>query len=180
MKDFFTEQLIKHNITPRENKLRIIYICVYAVLISYIIFNFIIMSGNNHQIGIFVIGLFICAGLIYLAYRQITGFDVEFEYTYTDGILDIDVIRHRSRRKTVFTAGVADFEIMAHIDDTEHLSMYKELPAVDFGSGETKDNTYVFVTVYNGKKCRYIIEPKPELLKAMLADLTPRRLFIKK
>ena len=127
MKDFFTEQLVKHNITPKENKLRVIYICVYAVLISYIIFNFIIMSGNNHQIGIFIIGLFICAGIIYLAYRQITGFDVEFEYSYTNGILDIDVIKHRSRRKTVFSAGVGDFEIMAHIDDSEHLSMYKEL-----------------------------------------------------
>lgn len=180
MKDFFTEQLVKHNITAREKKICAVYFGVYAALIIYILYNFIIKAGNDHQISFFLIGLFIVGVIGFIGYRQITGFNVEFEYVYTNGILDIDIIKNRSRRKNIFSAGVADFEIMAHISDTEHLAQYDTLPSVDFGSGETKENTYVFVTVVRGSKKRFIIEPKPELLKAMLTDLTPRRLFIRR
>lgn len=180
MKDFFTEQLVKHNITPKDNKIRGVIFGVYAALIIYILFSFAVKAGNANQIGFFLIGLFVAAAVGYVGYLQISGYNVEFEYAYTEGILDIDVIRNRSRRKTVFSAGVGDFELMAHINDSEHLAPYKDLPTVDLSSGEIKDNTYVFITVHKGNKKRFIIEPKEELLKAMLADLTPRRLFIKK
>ena len=69
---------------------------------------------------------------------------------------------------------------MAHISDKEHLSPYKGLGEIDFGSGKVQENTYIFVTTYKGAKKRFIIEPKEELLKAMLVDLTPRRLYLKK
>ena len=180
MKDFFTEQLVKHNPTDKDKKLQAIYLGVYGAIIIYIIFNFIVRAGMHKEIGIFVLGLIFASGIAALAWRQITGFNIEFEYSYTDGILDIDIIRNRSRRKQIFSAAVADFEIMAHIKDTEHLSPYKELPEINMASGDVLDNTYTFVTVYNGKRCRFVIEPKPELLKAMLVDLTPRKLHIKR
>ncbi|MBQ9519787.1 MAG: hypothetical protein IJR59_07835 [Firmicutes bacterium] len=180
MKDFFTEQLVKHETTDKDRKRQALYLGVYGAIIIYIVFNFIVRAGMHKEIGIFVLGLIFAAGIAVLAWRQITGLNVEFEYSYTDGTLDIDIIRNRSRRKQIFSAAVADFEIMAHIKDTEHLSPYKELPEVNMASGNILDNTYTFVTVYNGKRCRFVIEPKPELLKAMLVDLTPRRLHIKK
>ncbi len=180
MKDFFTEQLVKHKTTDKDRMRQALYLGIYTAIIIYIVFNFIIRAGMHKEIGIFVLGLIFAAGIAALAWRQITGLNVEFEYTYTDGTLDIDIIRNRSRRKQIFSAAVADFEIMAHINDTEHLSPYKELPEVNLASGDILDNTYVFVTVYKGKRCRFVTEPKDELLKAMLVDLTPRRLHIKK
>ncbi|MBR6400336.1 MAG: hypothetical protein IKS17_03825 [Firmicutes bacterium] len=179
MKDFFTEQLVAHTPTKQDSIRQGIYFGVYAAIIIYIIFNFIVRAGMHGEIGIFALGLLFAAGIAILAWRQITGLRVEYEYSYTNGTLDIDIIRNRSRRKQVFSAAVADFEIMAHIDDSDNLSPYKDLPEADFSSGDKKDNTYVFVTVSRGKKCRFIIEPKEELLKAMLVDLTPRRLHMK-
>ena len=179
MKDFFTEQLVHREPTKNDRMRQGLYFGVYAAIIIDVVFNFIVRAGMHGQIGIFALGLIIAAGIGALAWRQITGLNVEFEYSYTDGILDIDVIRNRSRRKQVFSAAVADFEIMAHVDDKDHLSQYKELPEVDFSSGIKAGNTYAFVTVYNGKKGRFIIEPKKELLNAMLTDLTPRRLHMK-
>ena len=180
MKDFFTEQLVKRNITDKDKMRQAIYAGVYAAIIIYIIFNFIIRAGIHKEMGLFALGLIFSAGIAALAWRQITGINVEFEYSYTNGYLDIDIIRNRSRRKQIFSGAVADFEIMAHITDNEHLSKYKELPEVNFSSGDILPATYVFITVYKGKKCRFVIEPKDELLKAMLTDLTPRRLHIKR
>lgn len=182
MKDFFTEQLVKREISKKDNMIRAVFFGVYTALIIYIIFTFIVRAGNDGNISFFIIGLLIATLIAFIGYRQLTGFNIEFEYSYTNGTLDIDIIRNRSRRKNIFTGSVADFEIMAHINDRDHLSSYKELPSVDYSSGNSNvsDNTYVFVTVYNGNKKRFIIEPKPEMLKAMLTDLTPRRLHIKK
>ena len=180
MKDFFTEQLVKHIPTKNDLIKQAVMFGVYAAIAIYIVFNFIIRSGNNHDLGMFMLGLIFAAAVVYLGWRQVTGINVEFEYAYTNGTLDVDIIRNRSRRKQIFSASVADFEIMAHINDKDHLSQYGELPLIDFSSGEIKDNTYIFVTTYNNKKCRFMIEPKPELLKAFLVDMTPRRLHQKK
>ena len=87
---------------------------------------------------------------------------------------------NRTKRKKVFEGNVSEFEIMAHIDDKEHLAMYENIPVENFSSGEVLGNTYVFVATYKGKRKRFIIEPREDILMAMRVDLTPRRMFLKK
>ena len=70
MKDFFTEQLVKHSTTAKENKLRAVFTGVYIAIIIYILLNFCVKAGNEGQMSFFVIGLFLAFGVGYMGYAE--------------------------------------------------------------------------------------------------------------
>ena len=47
---------------------------------------------------------------VFMIYRQ---FEIEYEYIFTDGQLDVDKIIARERRKSLLTVEVSEFEIFA-------------------------------------------------------------------
>ncbi len=185
--DVYKEQLVKKIFDQRDRSKRI-YIVGIAIAVALFIgqicmdsANAAFAEGNNKMDYAFTLLTVIIVGIdIYIAVKKIKEINREFEYAYTNGSFDIDVIMNRSKRKKVFEGNVSEFEIMAHIDDKEHLAIYESLPIADFSSGEMLGNTYVFVTTYKGKRKRFIVEPREDILMAMRKDLTPRRLFIKK
>ena len=106
--------------------------------------------------------------------------NVEYEYAFTEGELDIDAIYNRSRRKRVFSARVNEIEIMAHVsDDMRKGDFNGAMETRDYSSGEVTDNTYAFMINYRGKRLKVIIEPNEVMLKAMASVLTRRRLHVK-
>jgi len=129
-------------------------------------------------LGPFLIFIFVALG--FGCYFLITRRNLEYEYTYTNGDLDIDVIYNKSSRKRLFSSSVKDFEIMAHVQDTAHtheLAGPREIR--DYSSGVVGPNTYAFVTSYKGKRLKIIIEPNEMMMKAFSTVLTPRKLFKK-
>lgn len=177
MKDVFIEQLVKKKYTEADRRKKLFTIAVAVAATVFIVnsIGYIALSKGSIQylfITVLLIGI-----TIFVAYKKIAGLNVEFEYVYTDGILDIDMIKNRSKRKTVFSGNVSEFEVMAHFDDRAHLAMYENLPLQYFNSCEVLGNTYVFVTTGQGSKKRFVIDPKKELLDAMLVDMTPSRCF---
>ncbi len=185
--DVYKEQLVKKIFDQRDRSRRI-YIIGIAIAAALFIWQICMDSasaafaeGNDKMGYAFTLLTVIIVGIdIYIAVKKIKEINREFEYAYTNGFFDIDVIMNRSKRKKVFEGDVSEFEIMAHIDDKEHLAIYENLPVADFSSGETLGNTYVFVTTYKGKRKRFIVEPREDILMAMRKDLTPRRMFLKK
>lgn len=169
MNDIFKEQLVKRE-KNRKDDLRKIIICAIAVGISFFSIVTIGLAG----------GMVIALAAALIASFFIYNMNIEYEYAFTNGEIDIDRIYNKSRRKRVFSGSCADFEIMAHIDDKEHLSKYNETKIYDFSSGGIYGNTYVFVAEIKGKKSRVIIEPNDDILNAMLLALTPKKLFKKK
>jgi hypothetical protein len=107
----------------------------------------------------------------------ITRQNVEYEYIFTSGDLDIDIVYNKSSRKRLFSSSVKQFEIMAHIGDTAHAH---ELSAVeetkDYSSGIVGPSTYAFITPYKGKRIKIIFEPNDVMIKAFSTVLTPRKL----
>lgn len=185
--DVFKEQLVKKEFDQKDRSKRL-YIIGFAIAIALFFWQICMDSagaayseGNDRMGYAFTLLSVIIVGIdIFVAVKKIKLLNKEFEYAYTDGILDIDVIMNRTKRKKVFEGNVSEFEIMAHIDDKEHLSMYENIPVENFSSGEVLGNTYVFVATYKGKRKRFIIEPREDILMAMRVDLTPRRMFLKK
>lgn len=182
MRDFFSEQLIKKIYTEadRTKKVRIIAITVAVAIFIWQMCT--TASYKNEQLGsAFILLALILIGIAaFIAYKKIHELNVEYEYSYIEDSFDVDIIKNRSKRKTILSVNVAEIEIMAHIDDKEHLAIYDTLPMEDLGSGEVLGNTYVFVTAYQGKRKRFVIEPNEAMLKAFYNDLTPRRMFRKK
>ena len=164
----FKEQIVKRKPTTMDALKRVglivavLVITVLAFAVIPAIAPFIMIAAG--------IGAWFCMGYL----RK------EYEYAFTDGELDIDVIYNRSRRKRVFTAKVNDFEIMAHVEDKMRTSEFQSAVEVyDYSSGEVNNDTYAFLLNYKGKRTKFIIEPNAVMLKAMATVLTRRRLHLK-
>ncbi len=169
MDDIFNEQLVKRGATKRDITLRVgLYTFAVVLMMLGILF-----LGPLGIVLIFVIYL----GAYYLN----SMLNVEYEYIFTNGELDIDCIYSKSRRKRMCTVNLADVEIMAHIDDKNNISQFNTAQETkDYSGGNVNQNTYCLLTVYKGKKTKFIIEPNENMLKAFSRYLTPRKLFIKK
>ena len=170
MNDVLYEQIVKKKKTKKDSNIRklIIALTVFLTTVAMCLSYFF---GNYS---------FIPATVIYFIISwKLLGRLIEYEYAYFNGNLQIDIIRNKASRKPLFNGNVADFELMAHIDDSEHLAPYSELPAADFSSTDKLGNTYIFIAPYKGKRYRIIIEPNEQILKAMSVVLTPRRCFKK-
>lgn len=177
MKDVYIEQLVKKKYTEKDRSKKFLIAGIAVAAIVFLTNTLGTKAIAEDSIQYMFLTVLFIGIIIYIAYRKISFLNVEYEYAYTSGVLDIDIIKNRKKRKNVFSGSVEEFEIMAHFDDKEHLAMYENLPIVYFNSCEVLGNTYVFVTTGQGVKKRFVIDPKKELLDAMLVDMTPSRLF---
>jgi len=168
--DVFKEQLVKKAVTGKDTALRF-----GIVALAVIIFFFCLMIPGIQQFAAFV-----AIALIFGAYFLISRRNVEYEYVFTNGDLDIDVIYNKSKRKRLFSSSVRDFEIIAHVQDTAHThELSGAAETKDYSSGIVGPNTYAFVMSYKGKRTKFIIEPNEMMIKAFSTVLTPRKLFKK-
>ena len=105
MSDFYTEQLIKKQTTGKDRMIKIllIFLTVVSVLIIFI----------------FPFGIILPVALIALDVFMFQRMDVEYEYLFVNGDLDIDKIMHKARRKRVCSVNINDVEILAPADSSD-------------------------------------------------------------
>ena len=169
MGDVFKEQIVKRQSTIKDTAIRVCLWILVAVL------GFAASTYLGPQLGLLVL-----FGAGFGAFFLMSFLNVEYEYIFTNGELDIDVIYNQSRRKRLFTAHVKSFEIMAHIDDTNHDSTFKSAQETrDYSSGVPGKNTYAFLAIYEGKKVTVIFEPNEKILKSISGVINPRKLHKK-
>ena len=170
MGDVFKEQMVKKAATGKNTALRF-GIVALAVIILFICMNIPVVQP---------FWIFIAAAVGFGAYVLITRQNIEYEYIFTNGELDIDAIYNKNSRKRLFSSSVKQFEIMAHVTDTAHAHELSNVTETkDYSSGIVGPHTYAFVTPYKGKRLKIIIEPNEMMLKAFSTVLTPRKLHKK-
>ncbi|MCT4598570.1 MAG: DUF6106 family protein [Vallitalea sp.] len=170
MGDVFNEQLVGKKNTLKDNLLKVVII-VSALLIIVMTLAIKFLAGF-----IFPIAIAAILGAVWLI-RQL---NVEYEYVFTSGELDIDKILNKNKRKRFLTIDIRKIEIMAPIDSKEHereLSNYDKI--VDCSSGVKNNNTYAAMIVRNGKKEKLIIEPNEKMLNAFKKYI-PRKIVMNK
>lgn len=119
--------------------------------------------------------------LAFAAMHAMSYFNVEYEYLFTNGEIDIDIIYSKSRRKNLFSGEIKSFEIMCHATETAHNNLFSNADTKkDFTSGEINENTYKFYVNQKGKRFAVLIEPSDELLKAFRLYLNTSKLILKK
>ena len=168
MREVFKEQLVKKQ-PSQKTKLIKAGVIFLLIIIFFLIFPY---AGQFTPIIMLALG--------FGAYYLFGTFNVEYEYIFTNGELDIDCIYSKSRRKRQFTGVVRDFEIIAHVEDRNHTHAFDSATETkDYSSGIVKDNTYAFLTSYKGKKLKIIIEPDEVMVQAFSTAITPRKFFKK-
>ena len=169
MGDVFNEQIVKRQPKAKDALLRVALIIGVLVLV---IAAFVIAPAFAPVISL-VIG--------FVAF-YLNGFlKVEYEYAYTNGELDIDIIYNRSRRKRVFSGNVKQIEIMAHVDDMMHAGSFSGAQEVlDYSSGVPGADTYAFMIAVGGKQTKIIIEPNEKLQNTLRSSMSRTKLHLKK
>jgi hypothetical protein len=146
-------------------------------LILAVVLVFVIAIASPAAAFAPIITLAVGFGAFYLM-----GFlKVEYEYIFTNGELDIDVIYNRSRRKRMFSSHVNKFEIMAHVQDMNQAGSFNSAQVThDYSSGQVGADTYAFLVSKDGKQQKIIFEPNEKMLKAISGSMSRSKLHIKR
>ncbi len=121
--------------------------------------------------------LIVGVAFILLAVFLSPRFDVEYEYLYVDGELDIDVIYNKQKRKKVGSWDMEQLEILAPAN-SHALDFYKNNQSIklnDYTSQQAPEKSYILV--FSKENGQEMIEV--ELDDAVIADirrLAPRKI----
>lgn len=166
MSDLYSEELVEKQMTTADTlkKGGLIALLVLSILAGILMHPII---------------LILAAVLGVVCYIFIPRFNLEYEYIYVNGELDIDKVFSKSKRKKGSAFDLGKMEIMAPAD-SHRLDSYKNNQAikkVDYSSGRPEAKTYTFV--YPSEKEMRLVSFEPN--EAMLKDIRqkyPRKLFL--
>ncbi|MCI5801403.1 MAG: hypothetical protein SOX72_04525 [Oscillospiraceae bacterium] len=176
MGDVFIEHLVKKRSTPLEWLLRILLL-LGAALLSVVLFLF---SG---ALGVFqTFAFLLIAGVVYGAWYLFTGFSVEFEYSITNGEMDVDKIIAQRKRKRLISVKCKDFETFGRYKPEEHANRSYQTKVLAYDSS-TDDVWYCTFHSTAGGNTLLVFNATEKMLNAMKTTM-PKPLvfenFIKK
>ncbi len=169
--DIFLEYIVKRKKSVLDIfKIAIILIATLILLyFSLILFAVPVLSSFT---------LLIDAGIIYLCWLGITSVNIEFEYSVTNGAVDIDKIINKRKRKRVISFKVSEAELIAPTSSHEHAGVYNSefAKVIDASSGNTAGNTYFAVVPNEGGRCKVLFNPTEKMVEAFKI-YGPRKVF---
>ncbi len=154
MSDLYQEILVKKEMTLGKKLLKVGIIALLVLLVLAAMF-----------LNPLILALAIAVGFVAYMFL-IPHLDVEYEYLYVNGELDIDVIYSRQKRKKVASYDVETLEVIAPAK-SHALDSYRSEKIKDYTSGKNEKNEYI--AVYNKDGKRDVI--KVELNDAILNDM---------
>lgn len=144
-------------------------LCQYILVILTVLFFL-----SSFLFGLLGMLLAIAAGVgaYFVGLRSM----IEYEYTYFDKELDVDVIYSMQKRKHLQTYDLTQLEVLAPVG-SYHLDSYKNrtVKAKDFSTHLPQNEKNVY-EMYLGGSDKVIFEPTPELIRT-IANIAPRKVF---
>ena len=162
MSESYVELLVKKKKTPKDSILKGLMIAGIVILVL---------------IGLVIPLVLIAASALgVLAYFKMPGLDLEFEYLYVNGELDIDKIMSKVKRKRVGSFDISKAEMVAPVKSHEldYYRQSKDLKVVDCSSGEDHANVYGMVIKDEKGMKLVLFEPNQEILDDM-RRIAPRK-----
>ena len=165
MTDHFTEHLVKKVPTGQENTKKYLLIFAAVALIAITVF-LAIFTG-------WMIILAITVGVIYGAYYILSGLGIEYEYTFTNGELDVDKIIGKRKRLRLISVNAEKFEAFGELTDDveERPDATLILCSDNTGAGEY----YADLTTEEYGETRLIFTPSEKMV-AYIYEALPRTL----
>lgn len=167
MSDLYAEVLVKRQATAKDNLIKALLIAAAAVsLLASIFVNPLL--------------LVVAVAFGVACYFVIPKTDLEFEYLFVNGELDIDVIMGKMKRKRLKSYQMQEVEIIAPLS-SHRVDYYKgntRMKTLDYSSGVDANKRYLMV-VNDSKEgaCKVILEPGDELAEYM-KKAAPSKIFL--
>ena len=150
MGEFYTELLVKRKPSVKEKLMKALLIVLVILSIPTVL--------------MYKFGLLLMVAAIAVTVIVFIRTDVEYEYLYYNGELDVDIIYRKMQRKNIFSVNINDMEILAPINYIE-VKHYERLKTLDYSSGTKNGNKYVMVIAKGGQKIRMIFEPNEKMVE---------------
>ena len=155
MDDFYTEQLIKKQADSKDTlkKVGLIALTVVSVLLVFVI----------------PVGIILPVVMIVIDVLMFRNLNVEYEYVFVNGDLDIDKIMNKARRKRMFSVDADQMELLAPVGAVE-LMQYKKIK---------KDaKIYALIASNKGEVCKVLFEPNETIVEGFFVK-APRKVIRK-
>lgn len=110
--NFYEEIIVRSNKTLSN----ILYALASLAMVVFAIIGVIGLQGAMGSFSIPMIIMFIVGGgLAFLMFRLKNSFRIDYEYTFTNGIVDIACVKNNTVRKELISFNTKNLEIMAPI-----------------------------------------------------------------
>ena len=179
MLDHFREESVS-KVNSGLNTFIYVLAFVGMILFGFIaLMNFMSILNGNINIPIIIITL-VFGGLAYGCFVLRNNQRIEYDYTFTNGILDIAKVINNAKRKRLLSTDVREFEIMAPTSDEgfqrmlNHRGIEQKLNYfLNRGGG-----LYYAVFMHEGKKTLLVFGPS-DMLVQMVKIYNPRNVKTK-
>ena len=139
-----------------------VYETLAIVLITIIVARIITIIFSQ---GIVIIAY---VAIVYGAKYFMGNLNVEYEYSLTNGDLDIDKIINQRKRKHLYSTTCKDIEQMAKYSSEENNESIEKAPLIIKAvSSMESPNVYYAVINSNGRKATLFFEPDEKMLKSL-------------
>ena len=162
MAEYFIEQLVKKQATfgTYLKKAGLLLLPILGLLLTPFLAAF---------------GPLLVVVLVMLDVYLFKRLDLEYEYVFYNGDLDIDKVMGKEARKHLLTTSIKDAIVVAPTGAQEVLG-YQHLKAINYSTCVPGNKTYELITTKGSDKVRIIFEPNEAMLKAM-KDIAPKKVF---
>ena len=161
--DSFKEQIVRKNLSQRE-KMSKYLLMVASVALALACFLFVV--GTPYMmLGVLFAGLALFGG-----YQMTTRMDIEYEYIFTNGEVDVDKIIAQRSRKRLVTFRCASCTAFGKADDTFEEDSDSALVVATARDAELNDYYAVFTHKSLGKTT-VIFTPEAEMLTLIVKAL---------
>lgn len=164
--DIFVEKIVSKKKGLKEY-LKAIAIIFAAFIVAMVATPYILPQG-----GLVII---VYVAIFYGAKYFLTNLNVEYEYSITNGDIDIDKIINQKKRKHLYSTGCKDIELMAKITGSKYSESIVKAPlTIKAVSSMDSPDAYFAVINSNGKKVTLYFEPNEKMLKNLKTMLGAR------
>lgn len=166
MSDLYYELLVKKNQTAKDK------------LIKFGLIGLVVVLGVG---GILINPIFLTVALVLgvITYFILPSTDLEFEYLFVNGEMDVDKVMSKTKRKKVKSFSIKDAEMVASMK-SHRLDYYKnnqKMKILDFSSGDPEHYRLAVITHDGADTCMIIIEPD-EKLAGQIKYCAPSKVFL--
>lgn len=166
MSDLYSELLVKKKQTAKD------------LVVKYgLIALTVIMVLGGLVLNVLLLVPAIALGIA--CYFVIPKTDLEYEYLFVNGELDIDMIMSKSKRKRVKSLQLAKADLVAPLKShrMDYYNGNQKMKEYDFSSGIEDHKRYAMIIRDSGETCKVILELDDALANTM-KNSAPSKVFL--
>lgn len=166
MSDLYQEHLVKKERTVKDSLIK------YGLLGLTVLFA---------AAGLFLFPLLLFVALILgiVCYFVFPKIDLEYEYLFVNGEMDIDKIMGKAKRKRVGSFNLAEADLMAPVNShrMDYYNNNQKMKVLDYSSGNPEHKRFAVITRVGDDTCKIIIEPS-EAMAVTMRNSAPSKVFM--